>query len=199
MAAVVATTARSSARVRRTGRHAVASLVVVAVGVGTLLVRLLLHAAKKHRDTQNLVVALEEQQQLAIVDALTGLYNRRFFEAALHLEVDRTKRSGGRIGILVIDLDHFKTFNDTYGHLVGDEVLREVARRLMRAIRTGDILARYGGEEFVVLLPGGGVEQLAEIGERCRNSVREGSVRLADGTKIGITASVGGAPGPTTA
>jgi hypothetical protein len=66
----------------------------------------------------------------------------------------------------------------------------------MRAIRTGDILARFGGEEFVVLLPGGGVEQIAEIGERCRISIREGSVRLANGGKIGITASVGGATWP---
>jgi diguanylate cyclase (GGDEF)-like protein len=137
-----------------------------------------------------------QAESLAHLDELTGGANRRSFDERLVVEQARSARSGGELSICMLDLDHFKTFNDTYGHLIGDEVLRETGRRLMRAIRTGDILAWYGGEEFVVLLPGGGVEQLAEIGERCRNSIREGSVRLPDGGKIGITASVGGASWP---
>jgi diguanylate cyclase (GGDEF)-like protein len=189
------TIAAASTEYLHTRTHATVALLVVGIAIGTLVVRLVLHAAKKHRDTERLVVALREQERLAVVDSLTGLYNRRFFDAALQLEVERTQRSGGRIGLLVIDLDHFKNVNDAHGHLVGDEILREVARRLNRAIRTGDIVARHGGEEFVVLLPGGGPEQIAEIGERCRHSIADGPMS-ANGGKLAVTASVGGASWP---
>jgi diguanylate cyclase (GGDEF)-like protein len=195
MIALGVTVAAAASEYARTKDHGTVALIVVGASIATLLLRLSLHAAKKHRDTERLVAALREQERLAVVDSLTGLYNRRFFDAALQLEVERTQRSGGRIGLLVLDLDHFKSVNDVHGHLVGDEILREVGKRLMRAIRTGDIVARHGGEEFVVLLPGGGPEQLAEIGERCRHSIGD-SAMGANGAKLNVTASVGGASWP---
>jgi diguanylate cyclase (GGDEF)-like protein len=195
MVALATTVGAAVSTYWRSQHHGTVLVLVVGAAIGTLVLRLVLHAAKKHRDTERLVAALREQERLAVVDSLTGLYNRRFFDAALALEVERTQRSGGRIGLLVIDLDHFKDVNDVHGHLVGDEILREVGKRLMRAIRTGDIVARHGGEEFVVLLPGGGPDQLAEIGERCRHSIGDGAIAV-NGGKLSVTASVGGASWP---
>jgi two-component system cell cycle response regulator len=92
----------------------------------------------------------------------------------------------------MLDLDHFKAVNDTYGHLVGDRVLRAVARACRRVIRDGDVLIRFRGEEFLVLLPGAGPEDLAEVGERLRRAVAETSV-LDGGQRIQVTVGVGGA------
>jgi two-component system cell cycle response regulator len=176
--------------------HGAWPLVVGSSAVAVLIARLLVHAFSRQFDAERLRQALREQEQLAVVDPLTGLFNRRFFDAQLKLELDRAARSQGSVGLLVIDLDHFKRTNDTYGHLAGDDILRDVARRLLAAVRTGDIVARYGGEEFVVLLPGGGTLQLREIGERCRLAVREHAIRLADGRELRTTVSVGGASWP---
>ena len=90
------------------------------------------------------------------MDPLTDAYNRRFGLARLREEFSRAVRAENPLGILMLDLDHFKAINDTYGHLVGDRVLRAVATACRRVVREGDILIRYGGEEFLVLLPGAG-------------------------------------------
>ena len=100
------------------------------------------------------------------------------------------------VGVLLCDVDHFKQINDKYGHLVGDSVLREVARRLLNAVRNGDLVARYGGEEFVVLLPDGGKEKLREIGERCRRAFEEAPFELSHGHEAQVTISIGGACWP---
>jgi diguanylate cyclase (GGDEF)-like protein len=91
----------------------------------------------------------------------------------------------------MLDLDHFKSVNDVYGHVVGDRVLRAVARACRRVIREGDVLVRYGGEEFLVLLPGAGAEDVAQIGERIRRAVSETTVAEGD-QRIGVTVSLGG-------
>jgi len=96
---------------------------------------------------------VDEQRRAAVTDGLTGLYNRRFFEATLALEAEHAFRSGQDLGLLVVDIDHFKRINDAHGHQAGDRVLRELAARLVASNRDGDVIARYGGEEFVVLLP----------------------------------------------
>ncbi|MGD0272524.1 MAG: diguanylate cyclase [Gaiellaceae bacterium] len=170
---------------------AVASVISV-----LLMMRLLMHAIERHRHSEQLVQALREQEQLAVMDSLTGLYNRRFLDAELQLELDRGGRSQEPVGILLCDLDHFKRINDRYGHLVGDSVLREVARRLLGAVRNGDLVARYGGEEFVVLLPGGDKELLKEIGERCRRAFDEAPFYLPGGHRATVTISIGGACWP---
>ena len=161
-----------------------------------LMLRLLVHALERHRHSEQLERALHEQERLAVMDALTGLYNRRFLDAELKLELDRGGRSQEPVGILLCDLDHFKQINDRYGHLVGDSVLREVARRLLGAVRNGDLVARYGGEEFVVLLPGGNKELLSEIGERCRRALDEAAFYLPGGHGAIVTISIGGACWP---
>ena len=140
--------------------------------------------------------ALREQEQLAVMDSLTGLYNRRFLDAELQLELGRGARSQEPVGILLCDLDHFKQINDRYGHLVGDSVLCEVARRLIGAVRNGDVVARYGGEEFMVLLPGGDKELLKELGERCRRAFEDAPFRLPGGYEAQVTISIGGACWP---
>lgn len=86
-------------------------------------------------------------------DPLTGLYNRRYLQEMLEREIRRAIRSEQALGVLMLDLDHFKNFNDTYGHEAGDAVLRETAAFLVRSIRAEDFVCRYGGEEFVVVLP----------------------------------------------
>jgi two-component system cell cycle response regulator len=139
---------------------------------------------------------VDEQRRAAVTDGLTGLFNRRFFEATLTLEAEHAARSGRDLGLLVLDIDHFKRINDAYGHQAGDRVLRELAGRLAASIRGGDVIARYGGEEFVVLLRDTGLVALPETAERLRRAVGDVPVVLADGVWLATTVSVGGAAWP---
>jgi diguanylate cyclase (GGDEF)-like protein len=124
----------------------------------------------------------------ASTDALTGLPNRRYFDEFCGL-LARRRRSGDAVGVLMIDVDHFKRLNDRHGHAVGDEVLRAVGGALVASVREEDVPARYGGEEFVVLLrdPGPGVA--ADIGERVRRAVAD--LDLSEQGVAGVTVSVG--------
>jgi diguanylate cyclase (GGDEF)-like protein len=124
-----------------------------------------------------------EQRRLAVTDGLTGLYNRRYL-------TDRMAETTGTVSLLVIDLDYFKRINDTYGHPVGDSVLKETAARIAAAARDTDVVARYGGEEFVVLLPGTNEDEAALIATRIRDSIRAAPV-IQLGLEIPVTASVG--------
>ena len=140
----------------------------------------------------NNALAHDRLERLAAVDALTDAYNRRFGLARLREEYSRAVRAESPLGLLMLDLDHFKAVNDTYGHLVGDRVLRAVAGACRRVLREGDVLIRYGGEEFLVLLPGAGPEDVRQVGERIRRAVAETSV--ADGgQRVAVTVSLGGA------
>ncbi|HEY3434800.1 MAG TPA: sensor domain-containing diguanylate cyclase, partial [Solirubrobacterales bacterium] len=111
---------------------------------------------------------LGEVQSLARHDALTGLPNRRFLHELLPREMARARRNEALLCLAIIDIDHFKSYNDTHGHLAGDEVLRACAREWDGALRGEDTLIRFGGEEFLVLLPDTEPEQAAEIVERLR-------------------------------
>lgn len=129
-------------------------------------------------------------------DALTGLYNRRYLEETLDREVRRATRARQSLGILMIDLDHFKTFNDTYGHDAGDKVLRETGACLMNGVRTEDFVCRYGGEEFVVILPTASLENAHARAETLRLKIRELAIRH-QGKPMGmVTISVGAAAFP---
>ncbi|MBP1705977.1 MAG: hypothetical protein H6Q36_1716, partial [Chloroflexi bacterium] len=134
-------------------------------------------------------------QRLAALDPLTDAYNRRFGLGRLREEFARTLRSGTPLGVVMLDLDRFKGVNDTYGHLVGDRVLRAVAGACRRVIREGDVLVRYGGEEFLAVLPGAGRSDLAELGERLRRAVA-GTVVAEGDQRISVTVSVGAASYP---
>jgi diguanylate cyclase (GGDEF)-like protein len=131
-------------------------------------------------------------ERLAAIDPLTDAYNRRFGLARLREEFSRAVRAEAPLGILMVDIDLFKSVNDTYGHLVGDRVLRTIADTMRRVIREGDVLIRFGGEEFLLLLPGAGPESVAQIGERIRRSIAE-TVTMDAGTQISVTVSLGGA------
>lgn len=140
----------------------------------------------------NNALAHDRLERLAAVDPLTEAYNRRFGLARLREEFSRAVRAENPLGVLMFDLDHFKNINDTYGHLIGDRVLRAVAGACRRVIREGDVLIRYGGEEFLVLLPGAGQEDVKLVGERVRRAVAETSVEDGD-QRVGVTVSLGGA------
>ena len=124
-------------------------------------------------------------------DPLTGLYNRRYLQEMLEREIRRAIRSEQALGILMLDLDHIKNFNDTYGHEAGDAVLRETASFLVRSIRAEDFVCRYGGEEFVVILPTADVRAAAARAERIRSKLHD-LVVMHDSRSLGlITASIG--------
>ncbi len=131
------------------------------------------------------------QRHTAITDGLTGLRSRRFFEQALHAETARAIRSGREVSVLLLDLDHFKTVNDTYGHNGGDRVLVALAQRLTAVIRPGDLVARYGGEEFAVLLPGADLEAATLIAERIRLAVAVAPIPVGRDRSHRVTVSVG--------
>ncbi|GAB1689482.1 hypothetical protein KRM28CT15_12850 [Krasilnikovia sp. M28-CT-15] len=133
------------------------------------------------------------QRRMAVTDALTGLRTRRYFEQALRQHERRAQRTGEASGLLLIDVDHFKKINDTYGHHGGDLVLCEVAHRMQELVRAGDMVARYGGEEFVVLLPDTPPDRLDEIAQRLCRGVADAPVTVTDGTTVTVTVSVGSA------
>ncbi|WP_328467497.1 GGDEF domain-containing protein [Actinoplanes sp. NBC_00393] len=136
------------------------------------------------------------QRRAAVTDPLTGLHTRRYFTEALAVECRRAARTGHDLGLLVIDVDHFKPINDTYGHPAGDRVLREVARRLKSVARAGSVVARYGGEEFVVLAPQADGDTLYAFAERMRLAVSDLPVDAGEQALLSVTASVGAASAP---
>ena len=114
---------------------------------------------------------LDEVERLATRDSLTGLANRRLFDESLHREVARAQRLDAPLSLLVLDVDHFKQVNDTYGHQTGDAVLREVAHALVANTKNFDVAARYGGDEFVVLLPGCSRDDAMRVAQRVRGEI----------------------------
>jgi diguanylate cyclase (GGDEF)-like protein len=124
------------------------------------------------------------------MDLLTGIYNRRgLFELGLR-ELDRAQRFDRPLCAIMVDIDHFKRVNDTYGHPIGDLVLKELADRLKTHLRSIDILSRYGGEEFVILLPETDLDQAKEVAERLRE-IAEKTLFTPDGLSLPITISQG--------
>lgn len=139
----------------------------------------------------------EALRMQSVRDALTGLYNRRYLEEVLDRETRRAGRAAQSMGILMLDLDHFKRFNDTYGHDAGDAVLRETAAFLLKNVRAEDFVCRYGGEEFVVILPTADVEGATARAEKLRSKMRELSI-MHQGKSLGmVTLSIGVAAFPT--
>jgi diguanylate cyclase (GGDEF)-like protein len=134
----------------------------------------------------------QEIQQLAMRDGLTGLHNYRYFRQQIERIVQQARRYGSSLSMLMIDLDNFKTYNDSYGHLRGDMILKEIAALLLAHTRASDLVARYGGEEFAVLLPETGEEQAHSVGEKIRQVVEEHPFALAAGElPKSLTISVG--------
>lgn len=146
--------------------------------------------------TNNLSLALqnaiihEQIQKLAAVDPLTNVFNRRFGTIRLKDEYARSVRMNVSLGLIMLDLDHFKKVNDNYGHLAGDKVLVTVSKLIKNALRDGDIVIRYGGEEFIVILPGASQVNTRAIGEKLRRIIEENIISFGD-LSIHVTASIG--------
>lgn len=137
-----------------------------------------------------------EVQQLAIIDDLTGLYNRRGLMELGQREVERARRFLRPLGVLFVDIDHFKNVNDQYSHSVGDEILVEVAAHLRSEVREIDLVSRYGGEEFIVLLPENDLETAWQVAERLRKKISEHVFKTSQ-ADISITVSLGVTVGAT--
>jgi diguanylate cyclase (GGDEF)-like protein len=116
---------------------------------------------------------VQRVKQLAYLDGLTGIFNRRYFETRITEEIERARRFGTELAVIMVDVDKFKSLNDTFGHLLGDEVLRQVSSLLSRQIRKIDVVCRYGGEEFVILLPQTAPEQALHVADKLRRAVEE--------------------------
>jgi diguanylate cyclase (GGDEF)-like protein len=129
--------------------------------------------------------------EMSHTDALTGILNRRAFEVQLEKERDRARRTGQSWGLLIFDVDWFKDYNDRYGHVAGDEVLRRVASMLQNEARRIDTVARYGGEEFVVLVGGADPGGLVVLGERIRARIQEAAIPHDVAPKGVVTVSAG--------
>jgi len=129
---------------------------------------------------------------LAMMDGLTGLFNRRHFLELAEKEARRTARYNQKLGFLMIDIDHFKRINDTFGHATGDRALQEFSKVLEHAVREADFVARYGGEEFVVALPETTLPGSGVLAERIRAAVEKIEVKTDDGKIARFTASIGG-------
>ena len=142
------------------------------------------------KDVTRTVTLMNKLEQLATTDQLTGLYNRRKLMEEGEKELQRCIRYGMGLSVFMIDIDHFKKVNDTYGHHAGDEVLKHVAGILSKGFRSIDIIGRYGGEEFIMILSGVEWQKAAEMGESLRELV-ERSPLVVDGNRIQVTLSIG--------
>ncbi len=147
------------------------------------------HVSVMQREREEAVAKLQEY---ANRDGLTGIANRRFFEARLRDEFSRWQRYGGNLSVLLFDLDHFKTINDRFGHVVGDNVLRVMAQRVADVVRSQDTFGRFGGEEFALLLPCTSLDEAMLVAEKIRQTIGSTPIE-AEGVRVPVTASVGGA------
>ncbi|MDT8854094.1 diguanylate cyclase [Paracoccaceae bacterium Fryx2] len=146
---------------------------------------------RRKRLNDRLRASVQDGLRLAVIDPLTGLYNRRYAIPHLAAIAEAGKTAGSDFAVMVIDLDRFKSVNDRFGHAAGDTVLVEVARRLSENLRAGDLLARIGGEEFLVALPRTGLADASTTAERLCRVVQERPIPLSGGRALSVTVSIG--------
>ena len=146
---------------------------------------------RRKRFSDRLRDSVQHTIEMAITDALTGLHNRRYLERHLATLVDQAVKREKQVSVLVVDVDHFKSVNDTYGHDAGDAVLREFAQRVKQAVRGVDLVARYGGEEFVIAMPDTDAGLAYFVGERVRDRIASEAFVVGDGVSVDVTISVG--------
>jgi two-component system cell cycle response regulator len=146
---------------------------------------------RRQRYADELRESVNTTLALAVIDELTGLYNRRYFERHLAIMLDKAREQERDMAVMLIDMDFFKAVNDSHGHDIGDAVLREFAQRLRRNIRGVDLACRFGGEEFVVLMPDTDYRQAQGVAERVREAVAERRFEVKAGRSLAVTVSVG--------
>lgn len=141
-----------------------------------------------------LLAAKQDLLLLSRTDPLTGVFNRRAILSQIEIELSRAQREKKNLNLFLLDIDYFKKINDTYGHMVGDDVLREVVKRISAVIRIYDSLGRFGGEEFLIVTPGAKEADAYTIGEKIRSAIGETDISI-NGLKIRVTVSLGVATG----
>lgn len=146
----------------------------------------------RHIELKSLAKERERYLEMSYEDALTGVYNRRFFDEALKLEIIKASRQQAPFCLLMIDVDHFKEFNDSFGHQMGDEALVKIAQAFKSACRGYDIVTRYGGEEFAIIFPGAGKEMAESLCDRLMNEIATMAQGLPRTAQSGpLTVSIG--------
>lgn len=158
------------------------ALIILLAGVNYIFINRLLHRVKE---------AQKNLMALATIDDLTNLYNRRYFFVRFNQEIERARRYQRPISCLILDIDHFKAVNDTYGHLAGDQVLQNIAYILQTQCRQSDLAGRYGGEEMIILLPETDAMGALAIAERMREMIQEHETINGKGQPIRVTVSIG--------
>ncbi len=147
---------------------------------------------RRKRYAESLRTNVEQAIEMAVVDALTGLNNRRYFDMHLSTLLDQSAQEGKPLSLLVLDIDFFKKINDTYGHDAGDEILRALAGRMRRAVRSVDLVCRLGGEEFVIVMPETAIDVASRVAERVRRAVEAEPFNVKEGqVGIPVTISIG--------
>jgi diguanylate cyclase (GGDEF)-like protein len=171
---------------RNVWMYALISLIAGAL-IFTSSATVILHTL--YTKTNRALTKLKEQSSL---DRLTELYNRSYLEPFLEGEVDAAKRENQQVSVMMVDMDHFKEINDTYGHVIGDTVLAIFAQVVLRCLRKTDIIARYGGDEFIVVLPNTDTETASSVADRIRKEVSETYIPPVDNVVISsIQCSIG--------
>jgi diguanylate cyclase (GGDEF)-like protein len=157
-----------------------------------LLVKLAARLRANNATVSQNVQKRRQYERAAMFDGLTGIHNRRWLDETLHRLVRRHDSSGGTLSLSLIDIDHFKSFNDRYGHAAGDHVLTVVASTLAANLRPTDLVARFGGEEFVIIFPDTSLELAARAADRVREAVAGQDLTMPDGTALPrVTISMG--------
>lgn len=146
---------------------------------------------RRQRYALELRQSVNNTMALAVTDDMTGLYNRRYFDRHLGVMLGKAQSQDRDMALMILDIDHFKSVNDTYGHDMGDAVLKEFAARLKRNIRGVDLACRFGGEEFVVLMPDTDFRQAEAVAERVRQSIADRVFEIGGGRPLSVTVSAG--------
>lgn len=132
---------------------------------------------KFRREVENMFGSINESISMlydkATMDEKTGVYNNKFFQTIFHMEIEKAKRHYQELCLFLLDIDHFKKINDTYGHIKADDLLERLGKILRESTRDSDIVARFGGEEFVILLPETGIEEAKEVTSRIRKAIKK--------------------------
>lgn len=170
-----------------TGADVFVGAMLALIGVAGLLI------ARLSAMTTKDLIRIASLERDVMRDPLTGLLNRRYLDSRLDEEIQRARRSGLPLSLLMIDLDHFKHINDSYGHIVGDQVLRHVSSLIVNMVRVSDMVVRYGGEEFLVIAPDSALEDATHLGDRLLHHLRNHEVPLPNGEPLTVTASIGAA------
>jgi len=146
---------------------------------------------RRRRHASELRQSVHNTMAMAVVDQLTGLYNRRYFDRHLAIMLDRAAAQDRALGVMMLDIDHFKMINDNHGHDVGDRILKDFANRMQRNIRGVDLACRYGGEEFVVLMPDTDRGQVQRAAERIRDAMADTPFNVSGELSLRVTISAG--------